>query len=296
MSKMLLLYLQNLKGKMVLESIVDNFDKNIIFGVITSKNSSVKDDYYKDICYICSKNNIPLLDLKSDLSKFLGLRIAVGWRKMIHEMNNLIIFHDSLLPKYRGFSPLPNMLINKEKYIGVTSLYAKKDYDSGDIIFQYKTKVKYPITINDAILIIGTLYQKMIIKIIKTLINKKELPRTHQNELKSTYSVWRDEDDYFIDWNQSAVDIKRFVDSVGYPYEGAKTYLRKKVIFIKNVEIISIKIEVLHIGKVVKIKDGYPIVICKKNALIILEALDEDGNSIVPFSKIRTRFGKYDSF
>ena len=46
----------------------------------------------------------------------------------------MIIFHDSLLPKYRGFAPLVNSLINQEKEIGVTAIKASQNYDEGDTV------------------------------------------------------------------------------------------------------------------------------------------------------------------
>ena len=42
---------------------------------------------------------------------------------MIKNSENLIVFHDSLLPKYRGFAPLVSQLINGEEYLGVTAIF-----------------------------------------------------------------------------------------------------------------------------------------------------------------------------
>ena len=44
-----------------------------------------------------------------------------------------------------------------------------------------------------------------------------------QNHSNATYSLWRSQEDYFIDWSQSATQIKRFIDSVSFPYSGACT-------------------------------------------------------------------------
>jgi methionyl-tRNA formyltransferase len=52
--------------------------------------------------------------------------------------------HDSLLPKYRGFAPLPNALINGEREVGVTALFASEEYDMGDIVCQRRLAVEYP--------------------------------------------------------------------------------------------------------------------------------------------------------
>jgi methionyl-tRNA formyltransferase len=39
----------------------------------------------------------------------------------------------------------------------------------------------------------------------------------------ATYSIWRDEADYEIDWSSDAQAIQRFINAVGYPYAGART-------------------------------------------------------------------------
>ena len=49
------------------------------------------------------------------------------------------------MPKYRGFAPLVNSLVNGEKIIGVTALFASEEYDNGDIIMQSSVDITYPI-------------------------------------------------------------------------------------------------------------------------------------------------------
>ena len=49
-----------------------------------------------------------------------------------------------------------------------------------------------------------------------------------QEEEKATYSLWRNEDDYLIDWNNTSKQIKRFIDAVGSPYKSASSYINNK--------------------------------------------------------------------
>ena len=69
-------------------------------------------------------------------NKFLGFKFAIGWKWIIDNTSQLIVLHDSLLPKYRGFSPLVNSLINGDTLTGVTALFASSEYDKGEIIEQ----------------------------------------------------------------------------------------------------------------------------------------------------------------
>ncbi|MCL2127322.1 MAG: methionyl-tRNA formyltransferase [Treponema sp.] len=49
-----------------------------------------------------------------------------------------INIHPSLLPKYRGPSPIPAVIMNREKETGITIQRLAEETDSGDILFQEK--------------------------------------------------------------------------------------------------------------------------------------------------------------
>ncbi len=289
--KQIVLYLMNKKGKNVIESILSTFGADIVYGVYVGRDENVKDDYSYKIKTICVEHSIRILNNSKHLRDFHGLRFAIGWRKMIHDTINLIILHDSLLPKYRGFSPIPNMLIKEESLLGVTALYASDEYDTGDIIYQSSVNISYPIKIEDAINIVAKLYSELILKIIKDYINEIPLPRVSQNDSSATYSVWRDQDDYYIDWSKSASYICRFIDSVGYPYLGAMTTIGEKKLIIEDAEVYPIRVEIVSPGKVIKLKDSMPIVLCGENAVMIKKAYYDTGENLLPLKSFRTRFG-----
>ena len=68
------------------------------------------------------------------------------------------MFHDSLLPKYRGFAPLVKGLICGETRFGVTALFGASQYDAGDILFQASVGITYPIAISDLITRVADCY------------------------------------------------------------------------------------------------------------------------------------------
>ena len=106
----------------------------------------------------------------------------------------------------------------------------------------------------------------------------------------ATYSVWRDEKDYFINWNQSAKQISRFIDAVGYPYDGAKNYLNDEIIIINSaIPMEDINIENRDTGKIIFNKDGYPTVVCLEGILKINSMTDINFNNLLPLKKFRSR-------
>lgn len=293
MKNKIALYLMNKKGYSVLKALLSkNFTNHIKF-IVGAQDKNVKEDYFQDIKDLCLDNNVEFYERRiNEIPKFDGYKIAIGWRWIISDSERLIVFHDSLLPKYRGFAPLVSMLINGEKEIGVTSLFAEKSYDTGDIIYQFSKKITYPIKIKKAIDKVSSLYSKLAIKIIEEIINDNKLPRKKQDESKASYSLWRDYDDYFVDWNNSSEKIKRKVDAVGFPYKGAKAFLNDKEITIKSCEIVSdLNIENRDIGKVIFKEKDRPVVVCGKGLLKIKESIYTDtGNEISPINKFRSRF------
>lgn len=102
------------------------------------------------------KNNIEVIDpisLKKDntalISKLLALNpklfLVASYGKIIPKeifeipKNKTLNIHPSLLPKYRGASPIQSQILNDEKKIGVTVMQIDEGMDTGPIIVQKMT-------------------------------------------------------------------------------------------------------------------------------------------------------------
>jgi methionyl-tRNA formyltransferase len=201
----------------------------------------------------------------------------------------LIVFHDSLLPKYRGFNPLVSALLNKDDAVGVTALTAAEKYDCGDIIVQIKIPVEYPILISTAIEKVAEAYFQISKDIYERFLNAELVGRPQNNKL-ATYSLWRDELDYLIDWSLTAEDIQLLVNSVGYPYLGASTTLNDDLIRIKKVTLIDdLVIENRTPGKIIFFDEKMPVVVCGKG-LLRLDVIENNDGKLFMVEKLRTRF------
>lgn len=285
------LFLLGEKGYQSLIRIIE-FDKNIIGNVQIGKDKNVKNDFSKEIEKICIDNKIQY----NGFSEEENYKLAIGWRWLIKDSKNLIVLHDSLLPKYRGFAPLVNGLINGEKIFGVTALFANSEYDKGEIITQKYLEIEYPKKINELISEISQLYAEISLEIAQKIKKGQQLKSIVQNEEEATYSIWRDEKDYNINWDESADKIKRFIDAVGNPYLGAITYLNGERIRLDEVEEypdVKIRDRENNIGKVIFMSQKCPIIICKKGLLKIKKGIFlQNDESILPLKKFRSRFGK----
>jgi methionyl-tRNA formyltransferase len=272
-------------------------NKELIKCVVIGEDKLISNDYQQEIFEFCSINNLKSvrrLDFKKTETEYA---LAISWRWLIdHPVNKLIIFHDSILPKYRGFSPLVNALINGEKEIGVSAIYGAKRYDCGNIIAQSKISIDYPIKISEAIKLNLINYNNCIDKVLN-IINSGEvaIEGKIQDELLATYSLWRNEDDYEIDWRLPSKKIRRFIDALGYPYKGAKTNINEtKIRIIEAVEVCDVYIENRDVGKNLFLDSGYPIIVCGEGLLKITNAFIEKDNRLIPLlplEKFRIKFG-----
>jgi methionyl-tRNA formyltransferase len=201
------------------------------------------------------------------------------------------VFHDSPLPKYRGFAPLANMLINGEREIGATALLGTTEYDKGGILYQYSKQINYPKKIADAIEDITNIYAILALKVIEDILNNNALVATPQIESEATYSPWRDENDYLINWHQDSNSIVRFVHALGSPYRGAASRLNGEMVRIYEIDAVQdvfVECRKSSIGKVIFMDRQQPVIICG-SGLVRLAEIRRNGE-IIPAIPFRSRF------
>jgi methionyl-tRNA formyltransferase len=286
------LFLMSYKGYYVLERLLSEFGPQIIDKVISSKDPYIKKDYYDEIKELAQSSGISFFDRRDYFESSEIYSIAVSWKWLIEKSEKLIVLHDSLLPKYRGFAPLVNCIVNKEINIGVTAIFANEEYDTGNIISQKSIEISYPIKIFEAINKITPLYYEIIKEIIWKINNGITLNSTSQKSNDASYSLWLDEEDYEIDWAQDAGRLKRLIDATGFPFLGAYGFIgTQKVRILEAEECEDVKIENRTPGKVIFLKEGKPVVVCGKGLLLINKLIDDKtSNDLLPFQKLKVRF------
>lgn len=289
------LYLMGEKGLRVLEGLVQNNFTPLIEAVVVGRDKKVLDDYADAIIDLGQQNKVDVYERWQAILPVTGYAMAIAWRWIIDcdkESTRLITFHDSILPEYRGFAPLVNQLINGEKELGVTAFFAAEEFDRGAVIAISKISITYPIKIREAITKISGCYCELALSIFNKIADSQKLSANPQDESRATYSLWRDETDYRIDWNRSAAYIQRFIHAVGFPYLGASSMIGSRKIRVMEAALADdVKIINRDVGKVLFMKDGRPTVVCGSGLIQITEAhFDDDGTSVLPLSRFRIRF------
>ena len=130
--------------------------------------------------------------------------------------------HASLLPKYRGASPIHRAIMNGEEKTGVTVMFMEETLDTGDIISQKEVVINRDDTAGDLHDRLAETGAKLL---VRTLIDIKQnnYTRKQQNDQEASYADKLDNRAGEIDWNCSAEDIYNFVRGLN-PWPVAYTF------------------------------------------------------------------------
>lgn len=131
--------------------------------------------------------------------------------------------HGSILPKYRGASPIQRAIIDGEKITGITAMYMDDGLDTGDIIKIYPCEI----TPEDNF---GSLHDKLA-KIageamcdVIDMTENGTITRTKQDDSLSTYAAKIEKEDTIIDFGRRAEETVNLIRGLSpMPYAVTKT-------------------------------------------------------------------------
>jgi methionyl-tRNA formyltransferase len=134
-------------------------------------------------------------------------------------------FHDSLLPRFTGFSPVLWALISGESEFGLTVHRMDDGLDTGDILVQRSVPIGPTDTGTELVLRGMDLIPGVLAEALNTLESGTAVWRP-QSKAERTYFHKRSERDSLIDWSWPAEDLARFVRALSDPYPRAFTFYR----------------------------------------------------------------------
>jgi methionyl-tRNA formyltransferase len=91
--------------------------------------------------------------------------------KEILDIAPCINLHASLLPKYRGASPIQESLLNADTYTGVTSMLMEEGLDSGDVLALKYFKIPFNMEVAELFSQLSTIAAKLTIETLETFEN-----------------------------------------------------------------------------------------------------------------------------
>lgn len=154
--------------------------------------------------------------------------------------------HTSLLPKYRGASPIQSALINGETETGITIMKMDKGLDTGPIILQKSLKIELDDTFPDLDEKLSKIAILALSEAIFPYVEDKIQPQSQNNE-QATFCREFSRDNGKIDWSKTAHEIYNQYRGLT-PWPGVWTMLgdkRLKLLKIRPVEFIVLSSEFL---------------------------------------------------
>lgn len=281
------LYLMTSKGRAVFNAALLSTVE--ISHVVTAPATGMNDDTHEEIASICKQMAIPVFLHAAPPQYRATVSIAAGWRRML-DVPNLVVLHDSLLPRYRGFAPLVTALVNGEPEVGVTAFLARPEPDTGPIVGQRALPVAYPARLADVTARLCPLYAQLAAEVCESVKAGEALRAAEQDHRRATWSLWRDEQDYRIDWTRDDRRIVRLVDAVSDPLPGATSTLAGVPVRVYAAKPVpDVPIEDRQPGKIMRLEDGRPVVVCGTGLVKITDLRDPFGEPLL-LDRLRARF------
>lgn len=136
----------------------------------------------------------------------------------------ILVIHPSLLPKYRGASPVPAAIANGDEKTGVTIFKMDKKVDHGPIISQFKEDI---LSNDTSDVLRNRLFERsaeVLAELIEPYIKGKITPKV-QNDEDATFTKIMKKEDGYIDLTRGPlITHERFIRAM-YPWPCAWTRL-----------------------------------------------------------------------
>lgn len=194
---------------------------------------------------IAKKRNIPTIltaDIKDHLAELSKLGADIGVLAAFGQLlpkNLLSIFpkgiiniHPSLLPKYRGPTPIEQAILDGQSKTGVSIIKLGQKMDAGDIYAQKTVDIPDHMNSGDLAELLARIGSTLLLNVLDAIENGTASP-IHQDESLATYCKLIKKTDGRIDWTKPATQLEREVRAYS-KWPGSYTTLGGKDVIITS--------------------------------------------------------------
>jgi methionyl-tRNA formyltransferase len=171
-----------------------------------------------------------------------------------------INLHASLLPKYRGASPIQESLLNNDEFTGVTSMLMEEGLDSGDILSLQYLKITPTMEVAVAFSKLSEIAAKLT---ITTLDNFENIQPKKQNNLEVSFCKKIKKEHGEVDFTNAK---KLYLKYKAYSYWPG--IFLKSGLKLKDIKLIDEKTK-NNAGEILEIDDGKVIIACSFGSIEI---------------------------
>lgn len=192
--------------------------------------------------------------------------------------------HASLLPKYRGSSPIQWSIINGDEKTGITIMKTVKAVDAGDVLLEKETEIGKKETAGELFDRLAILGGEAIVEAI-SLVECGKATFTPQDESKVTHCSMINKGDGLVDFSKSAKEIDCFVRGMT-PWPSAYTHIGEKTVKIFDVEKVELsdlqksndQFENAKFGEVVLADKNHGLIVKVADGFIRLHIIQLEGS------------------
>ncbi len=176
-------------------------------------------------------------ELETEIRKYESdLLVVVSYGKILPESflrlfpEGGINLHPSLLPKYRGPSPITAVILAGERETGVTVQRLSKRMDSGDILAQLRVELRGAETGESLAKSLGEIGAGLLAEVVAGF-ERGDVEGVPQREAEATYCPLLKKEDGLIEWEKDAESIERMTRAL-LPWPRAYTIWNGQVLYI----------------------------------------------------------------
>ena len=175
--------------------------------------------------------------------------------------------HASLLPKYRGASPIQQVIVDGEAETGVTIMQMDAGIDTGDMLYKRVISIEDTDTfesLHDKLMVLGG---EAIVEALE-LLETGALEPEKQDDALSCHAKLITKEMGNIDFKQSAIEINRLVRGLN-PWPSAYTFYKGKQLKVWETQVEETQTD-LEPGTIAEVTKTAIKVACKEGLLSIL--------------------------
>lgn len=180
--------------------------------------------------------------------------------KEILDIAPCINLHASLLPKYRGASPIQESLLNDDEFTGVTSMFMEEGLDSGDILGLQYLKITPEMEVSEAFEKLSEIAAKLT---ITTLDNFEKIKPKKQNDSEVSFCKKIKKEHGLVDFKSAK---KLYLKYKAYSYWPG--IFLDSGLKLKDIELVE-NISENRLGEILELTNEYVIIGCEKGSLKI---------------------------
>lgn len=175
--------------------------------------------------------------------------------------------HGSLLPEYRGASPIQSAVIDGKKVTGVTTMFMADGVDTGDMLLWREYEIDENANTGTVFDDLASIGAELLLETLDGL-EKGSITPTPQDESKATHAAKITKDDCAVSFNEKASTVHNKIRGL-YPFPGAFCYHGGKMLKLCESRVYTGVVEDGEAGEVVALSKDGVLVRCTEGAVLL---------------------------